>query len=827
MNSQRGFAQVLVLLLLLGGLAAGVYLVQQKTNFLPKASEPKSKIPSQKLNKGYIVEFKNKSVAEYKKDLTEAGKAETEVGISIENYRHSIQEEHKKAKEDILSKLGKKVFNAPPGLATRDSVKLLREYENVFNGLVLDINKSQAEKLKDSEFIKSVYTNIRVKSTLMDSVPMINADDVWKMQDNKDRNITGKGVKIGVIDTGVDYTNSELGGTQINERSFEKITPDPINLFFGDYPESNETDEIIRFNNNSLIYSSDNKIIIYSFATKTYTEITTPSSDLRVVRLAFDDNYIAYYAVDSYLNAYVYLYDRNTQKHIRIAQDFQDIGGINITNGKVIYEKNVKTKENIYVYDINTGVTVHPPFPYPESVFIDMPKASGNLLAFSQAGQQCYDNAIVYDLNSGQIKKIYPPDIGPILDLKGNTLLYVACSKTDFDPKWSTYYLYDLQTGAYEKLKYPSGSEMKQPNNTQNNYINVVGNINKGAIGDGVIFFSKDLDANRIIAYDQTQKRYVEVNLLPTSGTFTAEGKKVCFVSVGSEIYCHDYDPTFNYPPPPQNIFNSKVVDGFNFISNNYDPYDDSGHGTHVSAIAAGSGALKGVAPDSQLVEYKVLDNYGNGYASDIIAALDMAVMTKIDSDSTNDINVVNLSLGADCYLYDNSCGPDDPMSKAVDNAVNVGIVAAVAAGNSGPSKGTINSPGTSREAITVGAVDKNSIIADFSSRGPIIWGTEKIKKPDIVAPGVSICAAEWDGFSRTSRCLDDKHIYLTGTSMATPHVAGAVSLLKQMYPNKSSLQIKTRIKYGAKNLSYDINTQGSGLLDVLKSILPSPALTP
>ena len=129
-------------------------------------------------------------------------------------------------------------------------------------------------------------------------------------------------------------------------------------------------------------------------------------------------------------------------------------------------------------------------------------------------------------------------------------------------------------------------------------------------------------------------------------------------------------------------------------------------------------------------------------------------------------------------------------MSLAVDKSTAQGVVWTIAAGNSGPSYGTIHSPGIARTAITVAAACKISQIgkhsycqtpiASFSSRGPVVWNDVDIGKPDIAAPGVLICAAEWDNAWSSSRCIDTWHVAISGTSMATPHMAGAATLAKQ-----------------------------------------------
>ncbi len=238
----------------------------------------------------------------------------------------------------------------------------------------------------------------------------------------------------------------------------------------------------------------------------------------------------------------------------------------------------------------------------------------------------------------------------------------------------------------------------------------------------------------------------------------------------GIEIGIIDTGVDYTYPDLGGCLgVNCKVIGGYDFVNEDSDPMDDFGHGTHVAAIAAGNGTLKGVAPDAKIYAYKVLDNYGSGYSDDIIAAIERAADPNQDYDFSDHLDVINLSLGGEG-------DPDDPMSQAIDNAAGEGVVAAVAAGNWGSGLQSIASPGTAKKAITVAASDKQDVIASFSSRGPVIWNDQSIVKPDITAPGVSICAAEWDNWLSDYRCLDDKHIAISGTSMAAPHIAVATA---------------------------------------------------
>ncbi len=266
-----------------------------------------------------------------------------------------------------------------------------------------------------------------------------------------------------------------------------------------------------------------------------------------------------------------------------------------------------------------------------------------------------------------------------------------------------------------------------------------------------------------------------------------------------------------------------KVIGGYDFVNEDHDPMDDYGHGTHCAAIAAGNGILKGVAPDAKIIAYKVLDNRGSGSFDDVIAAIDLSTDPNQDGDTSDHLDVISLSLGAKCKEFNQYCGPDDPVSQAIDNAYDSGVLAVVAAGNDGPEWYTIGTPGTARKAITVGAVDKEGNIARFSSRGHIELEDEIVIKPDIVAPGVGICAAQFDSAYPDYQCLDNQHIALDGTSMATPHVAGVAALVIQKHHDWSTSDVKDVIKNTADNLADDfgpeIHQYGMGVVDALAAV--------
>jgi subtilisin family serine protease len=252
-----------------------------------------------------------------------------------------------------------------------------------------------------------------------------------------------------------------------------------------------------------------------------------------------------------------------------------------------------------------------------------------------------------------------------------------------------------------------------------------------------------------------------------------------------------------------------KVIGGWDFVNNDNDPRDDHGHGTHVAGIIAANGVLKGVAPGAKLLAYKVLDVNGYGSSSNIIAALERAM--------TDNARIANLSLGG-------SGNPNDPVSQVIDNASSVGLLSVVAAGNSGFAYQTVESPGVARTALTVGATDKSWQMAYFSSRGYVLSDGEYIMKPEVVAPGVDIKSTV-----PTTGGLGDPTGYklLSGTSMATPHVAGAAALLLQWNTLLTPAQLKTRLVTSARTINADLFKRGTGGIDLVKAFGLNTMVTP
>jgi subtilisin family serine protease len=226
---------------------------------------------------------------------------------------------------------------------------------------------------------------------------------------------------------------------------------------------------------------------------------------------------------------------------------------------------------------------------------------------------------------------------------------------------------------------------------------------------------------------------------------------------------------------------------------------DTNGHGTHVAGIAAGngrasSGTYRGVAPGADLYIGKLLDSQGMAFMSDVMVGIDWAVKQRV--------HVINLSLS----------GPPpsdgtDALSETCDLVVERGFVICVAAGNSGPSPGTVGPPGCARQVITVGASNDDDTLLEASSRGPTADGRAK---PDVVFPGAGIISCRAAGTSLGS-ALNSAYSEASGTSMATPHASGVSALLLELNPGLTPSEIKQLIKGGATDLGLDENSGGAG----------------
>jgi serine protease AprX len=277
-----------------------------------------------------------------------------------------------------------------------------------------------------------------------------------------------------------------------------------------------------------------------------------------------------------------------------------------------------------------------------------------------------------------------------------------------------------------------------------------------------------------------------------------------------------------------------RVVRFVDFLQHRQAPYDDYGHGTHVAGILAGNGldsggARAGVAPGANLVALKVLDANGDGYVSDVIAAIDYAVEHRGELN----IRVMNVSVAAaptESYTT-------DPLTLAARRAVEAGIVVVAAGGNLGrsdtgePVDGGITAPGNAPWVLTVGAStragaagEEDDVVAPFSSRGPTRF--DLTAKPDLVAPGLGIESLSEPGSTLyetrpqmrrwgTADTAAPPYFSMSGTSMAAPVVSGTIALMLQANPALTPNAVKGILEYTAEwHAGWSTLAQGAGFLN-------------
>lgn len=352
------------------------------------------------------------------------------------------------------------------------------------------------------------------------------------------------------------------------------------------------------------------------------------------------------------------------------------------------------------------------------------------------------------------------------------------------------------------------------------------------------------------------------------------EGIRIAVIDTGIDYLHLDFGgPGVGYAENDRTVVgdvpgfpSAKIVGGYDFAGDFYnanpsspayspipapdpDPQDCYGHGTHVAGIAAGYGVTAeghpytgpwdrdvdfsqlsigpGVAPLAELYALKV---FGCSGSSDLVdLALEWSVDPDGDGDFTDRVDVINLSLGSPLGL------PTDTTTVAADNAAALGVVVVASAGNSGDHRFVLGSPSNGERVISVAATQYGQALsptgtwpidtlAPFSSRGP--RAVDLVAKPDLAAPGVNILSAA-SGSGRGS-------LRLSGTSMAAPHVAGALALLRQRYPDWRSSDLKALVMNTAWPLvRFDSpltatlhapSRTGAGRLD-LSAALDAPAI--
>ncbi|MBI2522972.1 S8 family serine peptidase [Candidatus Woesearchaeota archaeon] len=285
--------------------------------------------------------------------------------------------------------------------------------------------------------------------------------------------------------------------------------------------------------------------------------------------------------------------------------------------------------------------------------------------------------------------------------------------------------------------------------------------------------------------------------LIYNSSNLTGKGETVCIIDTGVD-YTHS---DLGNCASTSNINGrscAKVIGGYDFVNNDENPIDDNGHGTHVAGIVASTNVTyRGIAPDANIVAIKVLDSGGNGNTADLISGIDWC-----------------------CDTSDNPL-----LVNSIHNAINSNISVIVAAGNDDNSPLGVSSPACISNVTVVGSTTKSNSISSFSD----LWGL-----PMLLAPGSSITSLQANGADTTGcSVVDSNMMTCSGTSMATPMVAGAFALIHQYFKlteNKVIMPNETQ-RYLNNTGKQITDTGGSGLtfsrINIFEAIKSLDKLSP
>ena len=272
---------------------------------------------------------------------------------------------------------------------------------------------------------------------------------------------------------------------------------------------------------------------------------------------------------------------------------------------------------------------------------------------------------------------------------------------------------------------------------------------------------------------------------------YTGEGISIAIIDTGIDplhvgLNDFDDDPTTNDPKVV--AFYDALDDSGDDGSGETEPYDDQGHGSHCAGISAGTGAVdenpmggddskpyRGVAPDAWLVGVKVLDEGGSGSFAEVMRGMEWTIDNKIKYN----IRAASMSLGG-VWLVELTQEQEERITHLANEMVAAGISLMIAAGNSA-GYGTIGTPGAAKDVITVGATEDSKDLAVYSSKGPTHEGQIK---PNVAAIGSAVMSVEANS--------GNGYASYSGTSMATPMVAGMAVLLLQANPDLQPLMIRT-----------------------------------
>ena len=809
---------------------------------------------------GYIIEFTETPEIELYAQLKKIGINEGRRDAALQSYSESLQISHDRTKGMVFERLGAKRYE--PGIVARvialitgraiekdpkKEIEVLGEYTNVFNGIALNISKDEAEKLRNVKGVKSIEPNKKVKAFMQDSLPLVGATEAWKLDDDLGdckntgkKCLTGKGIKVAVIDTGVDFQHPDLNNLYSNNPKLSIGFPKLLENEESIYPTQDGKYSVFKNSwGRTYMYDADadDKILVPE-------EIPGTSKIIWA-----DDKRIIYYEIiegSTGSNEYrYYIFDRISFKKSVINSWGEDSGYISDVIVKYPYFAFRNKENNMGILNLENGMLKY--FGKAEHQGVTPLFIDKNRILYGYYTEESKRNFWKLDIYNMR-DRIVEDNSG--ITLSGITLEAIYSytgGRLVFFAQPNEVRVYSFSDQTEETIGYLPATPVKFYADQQGAYYYTV--RGEGAEEGKEILYMLGSDTGGKKVYEITKD--VEWFMPYSKGGILFKVKGI------GDLYYLDNYIIWNILKGSE----TKVIDGGSFVHGVTSSQDDHGHGTHVASIIAGKGDYNknglyepelgevwGVAPDAQIIAYKALNMEGGGRIDNIISALEKAADPNGDRNYDDAPDIISMSLGGDCTgfygRYTEDCGPGDSYSGIMERISDAGIITVVAAGNSGPGVYTIASPALSEDVITVGAVykkdseknvqydtmPKKEQVVFFSSRGPVITKDKVIMKPDIVAPGAFICAAgkflaDGKGGDKAdeARCpslKDDKfHVALSGTSMATPVVSGAIALLKEAHPELNPEQIKMLLMQTSDDVGDNPTAVGAGMLNIAKAL--------
>lgn len=287
---------------------------------------------------------------------------------------------------------------------------------------------------------------------------------------------------------------------------------------------------------------------------------------------------------------------------------------------------------------------------------------------------------------------------------------------------------------------------------------------------------------NRIKIREAAQKNFLAAQGIPW-GVRHIRAPQAWSQTTGYRVKIGVIDTGVDFSHPD---LQHSLASGINLVNRAQPPHDDNGHGTHIAGTIAAANRLQGmigVAPRAMIYPIKAFDHNGSAYVADIVLAIEWCIRNRMD--------IINMSFGMKSR--------SKSLMTAVASAYNAGIIIVASSGNDGKRR-SVDYPARYSQTISVGATTRLRRIAPFSNRGSLV---------DVYAPGDKIHSA-W---------LNGAYNEMSGTSMATSHVSGAIALLLAKHPGLSPADVKAILKRSAQPVKGMKTIRMTGEIDIIRML--------